>query len=310
MWDATLGLESREHAWARLRSVEPVRDRQDSSNPACQWWGQYDDGYASQMHRPHAGADSDATAASAAGAAVPRAPVPAGSGAPEALAALANEIVDCRTCLRLVAWREDAAANPPARFRRETYRARPVPGFGDPDARILLLGLAPAKDGGNRTGRVFTGDRSGDFLFAALHRAGLASQPTSTGRDDGLELHGAYVTAAVRCAPPDNKPLPDERDRCAPYLHRELALLAELRVVVALGAFAWQAAIRAVEVTGGVLARPLPRFGHGAEASVGPCMILGSYHPSQQNTFTGRLTPDMLDAVLARACELAATERA
>jgi uracil-DNA glycosylase family 4 len=224
---------------------------------------------------------------------------------PDALAALTAEILACRTCPRLVAWREDAAANPPARFRGETYHARPIPGFGDASARILLLGLAPAKDGGNRTGRVFTGDRSGDFLFAALHRAGLANQPTSTGRDDGLELHGAYVAAAVRCAPPDNKPLPGERDHCAPYLHRELALLVELRVIVALGAFAWQAALRAVEATSGALPRPLPHFCHGTEAPVGPHILLGAYHPSQQNTFTGRLTPEMFDAVLARAVCLA-----
>ena len=221
------------------------------------------------------------------------------------LAALSAEILACRACPRLVAWREDAAANPPARFRGETYHARPIPGFGDPGARILLLGLAPAKDGGNRTGRVFTGDRSGDFLFAALHRARLANQPTSIRPDDGLELCGAYVAAAVRCAPPDNKPLPGERDLCAPYLHRELALLAQLRVIVALGAFAWQAALRAVEATSGALPRPLPHFGHGAETPVGPYILLGTYHPSQQNTFTGRLTPEMFDAVLARAVCLA-----
>ena len=228
-----------------------------------------------------------------------------------ALAALSAEIVACRACPRLVAWREASAANPPARFRGESYHARPVPGFGDPNARILLLGLAPAKDGGNRTGRVFTGDRSGDFLFAALHRVGLANQPTSERADDGLQLRGAYVAAAVRCAPPGNKPLPDERDRCAPFLHREMALLPELRVIVALGAFAWEAARRAVEATRGPLPRPLPRFGHGAEAAVGPhallgpCTLLGTYHPSQQNVFTRRLTPPMLDAVLRRAMELA-----
>ncbi len=221
------------------------------------------------------------------------------------LAALSIEIAACRSCPRLVTWRESTAANPPARFRGETYWARPVPGFGDPAARILLLGLAPAKDGGNRTGRVFTGDRSGDFLFAALHRARLASQPTSTRHDDGLQLRGAYVAAAVRCAPPDNKPLPDERDRCAPYLHRELALLGDLRVIVALGGFAWEAALRAVEATHERLPRPLPRFGHGAEALVGPYRILGTYHPSQQNTFTGRLTPAMLDEVLGRAIRAA-----
>jgi uracil-DNA glycosylase family 4 len=230
--------------------------------------------------------------------------------APDTLGALSAEIVACRACPRLAAWREASAANPPARFRGEEYHARPVPGFGDPSARILLLGLAPAKDGGNRTGRVFTGDRCGDFLFASLHRVGLASQPTSIGRGDGLQLDGAYVAAAVRCAPPDNKPLPDERDRCAPYLRRELALLAELRVIVALGAFAWEAALRTVEAAGGALPRPLPRFGHGAEAAAGPHAILGTYHPSQRNTFTGRLTPAMLDTVLARARKLATSGQA
>jgi uracil-DNA glycosylase family 4 len=217
---------------------------------------------------------------------------------------VAAEIGACCACPRLVAWRAAAAANPPARFRAETYWARPVPGFGDPNARVLLLGLAPAKDGGNRTGRVFTGDRSGDFLFAALHRVGLANQPASTHRGDGLNLRGAYVAAAVRCAPPGNKPLPDERDRCARFLHRELGLLPELRVIVALGAFAWAAALRAVEATGGAPVRPLARFGHGAEAAVGGYTLLGTYHPSQQNTFTGRLTPEMLDAVLRRARDL------
>lgn len=232
----------------------------------------------------------------------------AGPRGDDTIAALGEEIAACRACPRLVAWREAAASNPPARFRDESYWARPVPGFGDPAARILLLGLAPAKDGGNRTGRVFTGDRSGDFLFAALHRAGLASQPTSTGRNDGLELRNAYVAAAVRCAPPANKPLPEERGRCAPFLHRELSLLPELRVIVALGAFAWDAALRAIEVVGGGLPRPFPRFGHGAEATAGSCVLLGSYHPSQQNTFTGRLTPAMLDVVLERAHKIASPE--
>jgi uracil-DNA glycosylase family 4 len=235
--------------------------------------------------------------------------VPAASRAPDTLAALSAEILGCSACSRLVAWREASAADPPARFRGETYHARAIPGFGDPRARILLLGLAPAKDGGNRTGRVFTGDRSGDFLFAALHRSGLANQPTSVGRDDGLQLHGAYVAAAVRCAPPDNRPLPDERDRCAPYLHRELVLLAELRVIVALGAFAWQAALQAFETTQAALPRPRPRFGHGAETAAGPYALFGAYHPSQQNTFTGRLTPEMLDTVLARAREIATAGR-
>jgi uracil-DNA glycosylase family 4 len=234
-----------------------------------------------------------------------RAPAPV----PADLTALTAEIAACRACPRLVAWREAAAADPPARFRGETYWARPVPGFGDPGARILLLGLAPAKDGGNRTGRVFTGDRSGDFLFAALHRAGLANQPTSTNREDGLVLLDAYVAAALRCAPPDNKPLPEERDRCAPYLLRELALLSEVRVIVALGAFAWEAALRAIGAAGPPIPRPLPRFGHGAEAKIGPYTLLGTYHPSQQNTFTGRLTPPMLDAVLARTVGLAGAGR-
>jgi len=222
-----------------------------------------------------------------------------------ALDALATEIATCRACPRLVAWREAAAANPPARFRGEQYWARPVPGWGDAAARIVLIGLAPAAHGGNRTGRVFTGDRSGDFLFAALHRAGLASQPTSTRPGDGLELWGAYVTAAVRCAPPANAPTPGERDRCASFLRRELALLADARVIVGLGAFGWVAALRAVEAIHGPLARPLPRFGHAAEVAAGPYALLGTFHPSQQNTFTGRLTTRMLDGVLARAVEVA-----
>jgi uracil-DNA glycosylase family 4 len=224
---------------------------------------------------------------------------------PAWLEALAAEIAACRACPRLVAWREEAAANPPARFRGERYWARPVPGWGDPAARIVLVGLAPAAHGGNRTGRVFTGDRSGDFLFAALHRAGLASQPTSRAIDDGQELRGAYVVAAVRCAPPANRPTPEERDRCAPFLGRELALLANARVMVALGSYGWAAALRASEAIHGRLARPLPRFGHGVEVAAGPYALLGTFHPSQQNTFTGRLTPGMLDAVLARAVEAA-----
>ena len=219
-----------------------------------------------------------------------------------ALAALTEEIGACRACPRLVAWREQVARDKVARFRDEAYWGRPVPGFGDPAARILLLGLAPAAHGGNRTGRVFTGDASGDFLFAALHRAGLASSPVSRRADDGLRLFDTYVAAAVRCAPPANKPTPDERDRCAPFLGREVALLADLRVVVALGAFGWDAAVRTLAPT----ARPRPRFGHGAEVGLGSITLLGTYHPSQQNTFTGTLTPSMLDAVLARATELAA----
>ncbi len=217
-----------------------------------------------------------------------------------ALASLTGEIAACRACPRLVAWREAAAANPPRRFAGQEYWARPVPGFGDPRARIVLVGLAPAAHGGNRTGRVFTGDRSGDFLFAALHRAGLATLPTSTSIDDGLELRGAYILAAVRCAPPANKPTPDERDRCAPFLARELALLGRARVLVALGRYGWDAALRAVEATHGRLPRPLPAFGHGSVADAGPYVLLGTYHPSQQNTFTGRLTEAMLDGVLRR----------
>ena len=216
------------------------------------------------------------------------------------LEALTDEIVACRACPRLVAWREAVAEVQVARYRDETDWGRPVPGVGDPAARILLLGLAPAAHGGNRTGRVFTGDASGDFLFAALHRAGLASSPVSRQADDGLVLRGTYIAAAVRCAPPANKPTPDERDRCAPFLARELALLMEVRVIVALGAFGWDAAVRAAGAGG-----PKPRFGHGAEATLGPYRLIGTYHPSQQNTFTGKLTAPMLDAVLARAVALA-----
>ena len=222
---------------------------------------------------------------------------------------LAAEVMGCRRCPRLVAWREDAAANPPARFSGQRYWARPLPGFGDPAARILVVGLAPAAHGGNRTGRLFTGDRSGDFLFASLHRAGFASRPTSTWPDDGLTLHGVYIAAVVRCAPPDNKPTPDERAACLPYLVRELELLDGVRVVVALGSFAWDGAIRALAELGHRTA-PKPEFGHLAEAHLGMYTLLGSYHPSQQNTFTGRLTPPMLDAVMVRAGELAGLVRA
>jgi uracil-DNA glycosylase family 4 len=225
-----------------------------------------------------------------------------------ALAALTAEIVACRRCPRLVAWRELVAREKVARFRDEEYWGRPVPGFGDPDARILLLGLAPAAHGGNRTGRMFTGDASGDFLWPALHRAGLADRPVSRRSDDGLTLTDVYVAAAVRCAPPANKPTILERDTCAPFLVREMGVLASVRVVVALGAFGWDAGLRAIADLGH---RPAagnkPRFGHGAEARVGPYVLLGSYHPSQQNTFTGRLTPAMFDTVIARAVELART---
>ena len=221
-----------------------------------------------------------------------------------ALAALTAEIVACRRCPRLVEWRERVAREKTRRFRDEPYWGRPVPGFGDPDARILLVGLAPAAHGGNRTGRVFTGDASGDFLWPALHAAGLADRPASRRADDGLTLTGAYVAAAVRCAPPLNKPTIEERDACAPFLAREIALLPELRVAVALGQFGWDAALRAFAALGHE-SRPRPRFGHGAEAAVGPYTLVGSYHPSQQNTFTGRLTADMFGAVIGRAAELA-----
>jgi uracil-DNA glycosylase family 4 len=202
-----------------------------------------------------------------------------------------------------VAWREEVAEVRRAAFAEEEYWGRPVPGFGDPEARVLLLGLAPAAHGANRTGRVFTGDRSGDFLFAALHRTGFANQPTSTHRDDGLALRGAWVTAAVRCAPPANKPLPAERDRCLPWTLAELEHLADVAVVVCLGAFGWDAALRLAAAKGAGV-RPRPKFGHGAEAVVGGWTLLGCFHPSQQNTFTGVLTEPMIDAVLLRAREL------
>jgi uracil-DNA glycosylase len=221
------------------------------------------------------------------------------------LAALSTEIVSCFRCPRLVAWRELAAREKVARFRDETYWGRPVPGFGDPDGRILIVGLAPAAHGGNRTGRVFTGDASGDFLFAAMHAVGLASQPVGRRAGDGLALTGAYIAAAVRCAPPANKPTPLERATCQPFLVRELELLADVRVLVALGAIAWESAFRTIAALTGDDARPRPRFGHGAAARAGGYEIVGSYHPSQQNTFTGRLTPAMFDAVLRRAIVLA-----
>jgi uracil-DNA glycosylase family 4 len=218
---------------------------------------------------------------------------------------LTSEIVECRRCPRLVAWRELVAREKVARFRDETYWGRPLPGFGDPEARILVVGLAPAAHGGNRTGRVFTGDASGDFLWAAMHEVGLADRPGSRRADDGLTLTGAYVAAAVRCAPPANKPTPLERDTCAPFLARELAALECVSVIVPLGAFGWEAAFRAIASVTGDDARPRPKFGHGAEAQVGGYTVVGSYHPSQQNTFTGRLTAPMLVSVLARARDLA-----
>jgi uracil-DNA glycosylase family 4 len=231
------------------------------------------------------------------------------TGNAAALEALTAEIVDCRACPRLVEWRELVAREKRAAFRDETYWGRPVPGFGDPRARLVLVGLAPAAHGGNRTGRVFTGDRSGDWLFAALHRAGYANQPTSVTADDGLRLRDAYVAAAVRCAPPANKPTIDERDRCLPYLVRELALLSRVRVMIALGGFGYDALWRVLGQSGFDLPRPRPRFAHGLEVATTRGTILGCYHPSQQNTFTGRLTEPMLDALLARARELVAAGR-
>jgi len=221
-----------------------------------------------------------------------------------ALRSIEGEVVGCRACPRLVAWREAVAANPPKRHRGESYWGRPVPGFGDPAAGIVLVGLAPAANGANRTGRMFTGDRSGDWLYAALHRAGLASQPHSTRRGDGLRLDGVFISAVVRCAPPDNKPTVGERDTCLPYLARELEALEGARVILALGGFGWDGALRALAALGHRIPTPKPRFGHGAEARIGELTLLGSYHPSQQNTFTGRLTTGMLDRVLARAREL------
>ena len=204
-------------------------------------------------------------------------------------------VVSCGRCPRLVAWREAAAAAPPARFRGETYWARPVPGFGDPAARLLIVGLAPAANGGNRTGRIFTGDPSGDWLYRALHRAGFANQPVSRAIDDGLELAGSYITAVVHCAPPDNKPLPEERDRCLGYLSAELSALPAVEIILALGGFAWDGVLRAVGERG----RGRPVFGHGAVARVGAgrYTLLGSYHPSQRNTSTGLLTEAALDEI-------------
>ncbi len=223
---------------------------------------------------------------------------------------LEQEIVACRRCPRLVAWREAVAAAPPARFRGETYWARPIPGFGDPDARLLVIGLAPAANGGNRTGRMFTGDPSGDWLYRALHRAGFASQPTSRHKGDGLALHGCYISAVVRCAPPDNKPLPEERDRCLGYLVREIRVLRAIRVIVALGAFAWDGTLRALRELGSTPPGRRPAFGHGVQVRVGPYLVLGSYHPSQRNTSTKLLTEAALDEIFATARRLVAEEEA
>ncbi len=252
------------------------------------------------------------------------------------LETIAREVVACRRCPRLVEWRGRVAREKRAAFRDETYWGRPVPGFGDPDAWLLVVGLAPAAHGANRTGRMFTGDRSGDWLYRALHRAGLASQPESTARGDGLELRGVYITAAVRCAPPANRPLPAERDACRPYLERELEAMRELRVIVALGGYAFASVRRSLRDRGGAVPRPTPKFGHGVELDVrglphdvggsgftgvaagrsaggggdrswpwrtDTVRLVASYHPSQQNTFTGKLTEPMFDAIWDRANE-------
>jgi uracil-DNA glycosylase family 4 len=231
--------------------------------------------------------------------------VPPAKSTPPALRALDREIVECRACPRLVAWRELVAQEKRASFRDDTYWGRPVPGFGDPRARVLVAGLAPAAHGANRTGRIFTGDRSGDFLYASLHRTGFANQPTSVAIDDGLELRDHYLTASVRCAPPANKPTPQERDTCLPYLVRELEVLRRVRVIVVLGAFAYDAVARVLAGIGSPLPSPRPKFAHALEVPTARGVVLGCFHPSQQNTFTGRLTPAMIDDVFHRARELA-----
>jgi uracil-DNA glycosylase len=218
---------------------------------------------------------------------------------------LASEIHSCRRCPRLVSWREERAADPPRRYRNEDYWARPLDGFGDPAARVAIVGLAPAAHGANRTGRMFTGDRSGDWLYAALHRTGYANQPSSADRNDDLSLKDAYITAVVRCAPPANRPSPSERDNCLPYLERELMMLKNCETIVALGGFAWQGTLRALRAVGEEIPKPRPRFGHGTEVRVGNWNLLGCYHPSQQNAFTGRLTESMTDAVFLRTREMA-----
>jgi uracil-DNA glycosylase family 4 len=224
--------------------------------------------------------------------------------AQKSIAEINQAIVECRACPRLVEWRERVAREKVARFSNHDYWGRPVPGFGDPHARLIVVGLAPAAHGGNRTGRIFTGDRSGDWLFASMHRTGWANQPTSVSSDDGLRLLDAYVVAIVRCAPPANKPTPAERDACMPYHLRELTAMKSLEVIVALGSFAWDNSLRAHAALTGERVIPRPKFGHLAECALGDRVLIGSFHPSQQNTFTGKLTEPMLDAVFHRAREL------
>lgn len=219
----------------------------------------------------------------------------------DSLKTITGDVIGCRKCPRLVAWREEVANNPPARYRGESYWARPLPGFGDPKARLFIVGLAPAAHGGNRTGRIFTGDRSGEWLFRALHKAGFANQPTSINNNDGLQLNDCYIAAVVRSAPPANRPTPQERNNCLPYLSRELAVMKKVRVIVALGSFAWDGAMRALAMNDVAIPSPRPRFGHLATADVGPYMLIGSFHPSQQNTFTGKLTEEAFDEVFALA---------
>jgi uracil-DNA glycosylase family 4 len=218
----------------------------------------------------------------------------------DSLRAVRDDVVSCTRCERLVAWRNEAAHEPPARYAGQRYWAKPLPGFGDPNARLVVVGLAPAAHGGNRTGRIFTGDRSGDWLFRALHKAGYASQAESSSTDDGLKLKDCYICAIVRCAPPANKPLPSERDNCIGYTVRELRLLRRARAILALGSYAWDGALRAASELGSHV-KPKPRFGHGATAEVGRWTLVGSYHPSQQNTFTGTLTERMLDEAVGQA---------
>jgi len=223
---------------------------------------------------------------------------------PHDLDRLREELIACRKCPRLVAWREKVAREKRAAYRDDEYWGRPVPGFGDPEASVMVVGLAPAAHGANRTGRMFTGDRAGDWLYGAMHRAGFANQPLSRDRSDGLVLKGAYVTAGVRCAPPGNRPTTGERDRCAEFLRREVEIMWErLHTIVALGGFAFAVVLRTLAERGVAIPRPRPKFGHGAEMDLGKVVLIGSYHPSQQNTFTGKLTEEMFDAVWGRVAE-------